>query len=105
MAACSGCGAAEARHSLGGVMLCATCRPVVLERVETARAVGRVADASKEARALLRESAQTYLLRDIPADLWQQARHAAVDRNVSLRDLLISALRRDLDHPPAGEDA
>lgn len=40
----------------------------------------------------------TYLLRDIPADLWTQARHAAIDRRISLRELLLDALRRSLEH-------
>lgn len=50
---------------------------------------------------MLRETSADYLLRDIPADLWQSAKHVAVDRGVSLRDLLLGALRRDLDNPPA----
>lgn len=96
MPACSGCGATPATHSLGGVMLCATCRPIVLERLEAARSAGQTADAAKEARALLRETAQTYLLRDIPADLWQQAKHVSVDRGQSMRDLLLSGLRKEI---------
>lgn len=93
---CAACGAANARYSLGGVLVCATCRPLVLARVEAASASGKTADAAKEALDLLRESATTYLLRDIPADLWQRAKHAAVDRGVSLRDLLLAGLRREI---------
>lgn len=93
---CAACGAANARNQLGGVLVCATCRPLVLERVEAARAAGKTADAAKEALALLRESATTYLLRDIPQDLWMQAKHASVDRGVSLRDILLSGLRKEL---------
>jgi len=91
---CAACGQPDARHSLGGVLLCQRCRPAIQERLETARASGKTADAAKEARALLRETAQDYILRDIPAELWQQAKHAAVDRGVSLRDLLLDALRK-----------
>jgi hypothetical protein len=36
---------------------------------------------------------KSYLLRNIPADLWQKAKHAAVDRGVSLRELILIALR------------
>ena len=93
---CAACGAANARNSLGGVLVCATCRPLVLERVEAARGAGKTADAAKEALALLRESATTYLLRDIPQDLWMQAKHASVDRGTSLRDLLLAGLRKEL---------
>lgn len=45
---------------------------------------------------MLRETSQDYILRDIPADLWTQAKHAAVDRGVSLRDLLLAGLRREI---------
>lgn len=91
---CAACGRANARNSIGGTLVCAECRPIVQERLESARAAGKTADAAKEARALLRETSQDYLLRDIPADLWQQAKHLAVDRGVSLRDLILEALRR-----------
>jgi len=55
--------------------------------------VGRI-EAEREARAMLREMSQDYLLRDIPANLWQRAKHAAVDRGVSLRHLLLEGLRK-----------
>ena len=93
---CAACGRQDVHRSVGGVLLCGHCHPLVMGRVEAARASGRTADAGKEARALLRETAQDYLLRDIPADLWQQAKHASVDRGVSLRDLLLDGLRREL---------
>jgi len=34
----------------------------------------------------------TYLLRDIPDELWNRAKHRAVDDGVSLRDLILSAV-------------
>lgn len=40
--------------------------------------------------------AQNYILRDIPPDLWRQAKHVAVDRGVSLRDLLLDGLRKEI---------
>lgn len=93
---CAACGRQDAGVSMGGVLLCRRCHPIVLERIEAAQLAGKTADAAKEARNLLRETAQDYLLRDIPAELWQQARHASVDRGVSLRDLLLAGLRREL---------
>jgi len=95
--ACAACGRQDARASVGGVLLCPHCHPIVLERIESARRAGKTADAAKEARALLRETSQDYLLRDIPEDLWQQAKHASVDRGVSLRDLLLAGLRNILN--------
>lgn len=98
-APCAACGRPDARLSIGGTLLCTTCRPVILERVEQARAAGRTADAAKEARALFvaENSVGSYLLRDIPVDLWNQAKHLAVDRGVSLRDLILAGLRGEVD--------
>jgi uncharacterized Zn finger protein (UPF0148 family) len=93
---CAACGRQDARSAIGGVLLCPHCNPIVLERIDAAHRAGKTADAAKEARALLRETSQDYLLRDIPEDLWQQAKHASVDRGVSLRDLLLAGLRREL---------
>lgn len=42
-------------------------------------------------------SVGSYLLRDIPVDLWNQAKHLAVDRGVSLRDLILAGLRGEVD--------
>ena len=39
----------------------------------------------------------SYLLRNIPADLWQSAKHAAIDRNQSLRALILQAIRESLE--------
>ena len=39
----------------------------------------------------------TYLFRDIPPELWQQAKHLAVDRGISLRQLLLDSLRDFID--------
>ena len=38
----------------------------------------------------------TYLIRDIPDDLWQAARHHAVEARISLRELIIRALKKYL---------
>lgn len=93
MSGCAVCGRPDAHRSVGGVVLCNEHYPVLLERLEAARVAGQPADATKEARALLRETAQDYILRDIPADLWRSAKIAAAERGVSLRDLLLDSLR------------
>lgn len=35
----------------------------------------------------------TYLLRNIPTALWDRAKHRAVDEGISLRELLLQALK------------
>lgn len=93
---CAACGRPDAHHSIGGTLVCSACRPELVERIDSARAAGKTPDASREARAMLRESSQNYILRDIPADLWQQAKHVSVDRGLSLRDLLLAGLRKEI---------
>ena len=34
----------------------------------------------------------TYLLRNVPASLWKRLRHLAVDKETSVRELLLTAL-------------
>lgn len=38
----------------------------------------------------------SYTLRNIPADLWAAAKHAAIDRGISVRELILSALRKSV---------
>lgn len=38
-----------------------------------------------------------YLLRNVPGDLWRQAKIAAAERGVSLRDLLLAGLKAEIE--------
>ncbi len=46
------------------------------------------------ARRIFREthSAGAYLLRDVPQDLWDRAKHRGVDEGISLRELILKSL-------------
>ena len=35
-----------------------------------------------------------YLLRDIPKGLWKHAKHKAIDEGISLRELILKALKQ-----------
>jgi len=35
-----------------------------------------------------------YLIRNIPPDIWTQAKHRAVDEGISLKELILKALRQ-----------
>lgn len=96
--ACAACGAANPHISIGGVLVCRRCDPIVRERIGDLTAEGKRVDVAKIAIELFRaeNSAGSYLLRDIPLELWQQAKHVAVDRGVSLRDLLLAGLRKEI---------
>jgi hypothetical protein len=96
---CDGCG----KHIQGGTgvgraILCRTCLPDVMVEIERIRAEGKPTDALTIARRLFREthSAGSYLLRDIPAELWTAAKHKAVDEKLNLRELILKALQEYL---------
>lgn len=44
-----------------------------------------------------RKTISDYLLRNIPDELWRRAKHQAVDEKISLRDLILRAIRDYLD--------
>lgn len=37
-----------------------------------------------------------YLLRDIPKELWDKAKHKAVDENCTLRELILASIQKTL---------
>jgi len=95
---CAICGMLS-RVNRGGVTLCLPCHADVGARVEELRAAGEAVNVAHIARALFRErfpGAKSYILRDIPEDLWTAAQHAAVERGASLRELILTALRREV---------
>lgn len=95
MKPCDACGNPEAYIGMGGALLCRDCDPIVRVEMDALRAAGKPVNVLHIAKRLYREAnpGGGYLLRDIPNDLWQQAKHRAVDDKVSLRDLIIAALR------------
>jgi hypothetical protein len=50
------------------------------------------------ARKMFREEYSTgnYILRDIPRELWDAAKHRAIDDGVSLRELVLTAIQAHL---------
>ena len=39
----------------------------------------------------------SYVLKDIPTDLWDQVRHLAIDRKTSARQVILDGLKKMLD--------
>jgi hypothetical protein len=95
MSDCAACGKPNANQGIGGVLICHQCSPDIHAEIETLRSDGKPVNVAHIARRIYREtnSAGNYLLRDIPQDLWDQAKHRAVDEGASLRDLILKALR------------
>lgn len=80
---------------MGGATICRTCEPVINAKIDWLRTEGKPVSAIAIARKMFREtySAGNYLLRDIPEELWNQAKHKAIDKGMDLRELILDAIR------------
>jgi hypothetical protein len=99
MRKCEACGTTKnINGSLGGVLLCKEHFADISAEVEKLHAKGKQVNVSGIARRMFREQFSTgnYILRDIPSDLWDKAKHRAVDDGVSLRELILDALQKHL---------
>jgi hypothetical protein len=86
---------------MGGSTICRQCDPDVRAEMDRLRANGKPVNVGQIARKIFREthSAGGYLLRDIPEELWNRAKHRAVDDGCSLRDLILEAIETFLQSP------
>lgn len=99
MKKCEACGTTKnINGSLGGVLLCKEHFADISAQVESLRAEGKQVNVMGIARQMFREQYSTgnYILRDIPQELWDKAKHRAIDDGVSLRELVLSALEKYL---------
>ena len=100
---CDACGKQiRSGTGVGRAILCRTCLPDVMGEIERLREEGKPTDALTIARQIFRQthSAGSYLLRDIPAELWTAAKHRAVDEGLNLRELILKALQAYLNNTP-----
>ena len=96
MRQCEACGTTQnLGGSLGGVLLCRSHMADIQAVVEALRADGKQVNVPGIARQMYREAngANTYLLRDVPDDLMTAAKRRAFEQGVSLRELILDALR------------
>lgn len=94
---CDACGIAlKGSIRVGGASLCWKCFPAVREEVDKAIAEGKKPSAIGIAREMFREqySSGTFTMRDVPEKLWQKARVFATKNKISLRDLVLEAVRQ-----------
>jgi len=77
-------------------ILCRTCFPDVMAEIERHREAGKPTDAITIARQIFREnhSIGSYLLPDIPEQLWIAAKYKAVDEGLTMRELILKALHK-----------
>ncbi|MCK4503084.1 MAG: hypothetical protein KAU22_08605 [Desulfuromonadales bacterium] len=92
---CAACGK-ETKEIIetGSVILCRQCVPDIRVVVDQLRAAKKPVNMVHIARRIYRKkhSAGNYLLRDIPKELWDRAKHRAIDDGDSLRDLILKSL-------------
>ena len=96
MRQCEACGTTQnLGGSLGGVLLCRGHMADIQAEVEALRADGKQVNVMGIARRMYRETngANTYLLRDIPDNLTVSAKRRALEQGISLRELILDALR------------
>jgi len=96
MKTCDACGKPlKGGISMGGALVCLKCEPDILAEINRLQTEGKPVSAIAIARKMFREtySAGNYLLRDIPEDLWNQAKHKAIDKGMDLRELILDAIR------------
>ena len=94
---CAACGLTGIPQvSIGGVLLCRNaCAEDVTAEIARQRAEGKRPSASGIAREIYRAhhpESGDYLIRDVPSDLWNKAKHRGIDDGVSLRQVILSAL-------------
>ena len=95
MKTCDACGNQQAYIGIGGAIICRDCELQIRAEMDALRSAGKPVNVLHIAKRMYRAANPVggYLLRDIPEELWQRAKHRAVDDKVSLRDLVIAALR------------
>lgn len=94
---CAACGTTKKLGpSLGGVLLCNDHYHDISAQVAQLRAEGKQVNVAGIARQMFREQYSTgnYILRDIPKELWDTAKHKAFDDGVSLRELVLTAIEK-----------
>jgi hypothetical protein len=97
---CAACGKdTKGGISLGGTLLCRECVADVEIEIERLRAESKPVNVSIIARKMFRESCVPggYLLRDIPQELWDKAKHKGIDKGLSLRELILQAVKEFID--------
>ena len=92
---CAACGKqVTGGVSMGGTLLCRQCEPEISAEIQTLRSQGKPVNVGHVAHRIYKEthSGGNYLFRDVPENLWQKAKHRAVDDGDSLRELVLKAL-------------
>ena len=102
MRLCDGCGSPKAYVSMGGAILCKSCAADVEVEMAQLRKDRKPVNVLHIARRMFRDQVPapgSYLLRDIPPELWNLVQHKAVDENGSIREVILNALLKYVEKP------
>lgn len=97
---CAACGKdTKGGISLGGTPLCRECAADVEIEIGRLRAEGKQVNVSYIARKMFRESCTQggYKLNDIPTELWDKAKHKAINKGITLRELILQSVQEFID--------
>jgi hypothetical protein len=94
---CAACGKPiQSGIQIGGVLLCRPCSADIEAEITQLRADGKPVNVTNIARRMFRETyciPGGFLLRDIPAELWDQVKLKASDDRLSIRDVILNLLQ------------
>ena len=94
---CDACGQEiKGGISIGGTILCRTCAPLVEAEIEAVRAAGKPVSAARIAAKMRSETYHSYIIRDIPPELWERVQAEAARRRQSAKDFILDAIRAGL---------
>ena len=94
---CDACGQEiKGGISIGGTILCRTCAPMVEASIESVRAEGKPVSAARIAAKMRSETYHSYIIRDIPPELWERVQAEAARRRQSAKDFILDAIRAGL---------
>ena len=97
---CDACGS-ELRGgiSIGGAILCRKCAPGIESEIGALRAAGKPVSAARIAARMRKETLHSYILRDIPPELWEQVQAVSARRGQTAKDFILSAISTALSNP------
>ena len=94
---CDACGQEiKGGISIGGTILCRACAPRVEAEIEAVRAAGKPVSAARIAAKMRAKTYHSYIIRDIPPELWERVQAEAARRRQSAKDFILDALRAGL---------
>lgn len=97
---CDACGA-ELRGgiSIGGTILCRKCAPEIESEIGALRAAGRPVSAARIAARQRKGTLHSYILRDIPPELWEQVQAVSYRRGQTAKEFILAAISAALSNP------